>query len=334
MFCIIDIHRDCRIRGYATLELITTQRLELVSNLKTDFREGGVNALRATAVLTCFAAAWPVAGQTRPDFSGVWRLDAAQSQMIGGGGAPSPSHQITWLVDHRDPEIAVVVNVRDERGSHEFSFRCTTDGRECVNELPQLGEVRRISSVWEVDVLLMSQRASTPHGDFTAQDRLSLSDSGQLVFERTVTNARGERTVRQVFQLLGPHPSQRRAPEPLPSVSLPPELDRVLRDYERYWRAGNADALVALFTEDGMVARRGGWIRGRASLRESLQGTSSDLRLRTIAYKVEGHVGYMIGAYSYGDGPPGDRGMFILTLRRAEGGPWLITADLDGSIRP
>lgn len=192
--------------------------------------EVAVNALRVTTVLSCLVAASPVTAQTRPDFSGVWRLDAARSQMIGGGGARSPTHEITWLVDHSDPEIAVVVNVRDEQGSHEFSFRCTTDGRECVNELHQLGEVRRMSAVWEADVLVMSQRASTPHGDFKAEDRLSLSDSGQLVFERTVTNARGVRPVRQVFQLLGPHPSRRTAPEPLPSVTLPSELERVLRD--------------------------------------------------------------------------------------------------------
>ena len=31
---------------------------------------------------------------------------------------------------------------------------------------------------------------------------------------------------------------------PLPSIALPHELDRVLRDYERAWQAGNAVALV------------------------------------------------------------------------------------------
>jgi hypothetical protein len=67
----------------------------------------------------------------------------------------------------------------------------------------------------------MSQRAVTPRGDFEARDRLSLAASGErLIFERVITNDRGERTVRQVFRKLGPHPSQRPPPEPLPSVSL------------------------------------------------------------------------------------------------------------------
>lgn len=295
----------------------------------------GLNTLRVVAVLNVLAfICAPVTGQARPDFSGVWRLDPGQSQMIGGGGAPSEQHEITWLVLHREPEISVVVNVRDAQGSNEFSFRCTTDGRECVNELAQLREVRRMSAVWEGNVLVMSQRASTPHGGFEARDRLSLSDSGHLLFERIVSNDRGERRVRQVFRLLGPHPAQRAAPESLPDVELPPELDRVLREYEQHWQAGNAEALVALFTEDGFVARRGGWIRGREGLRESLQGTSSDLRLRAVAYEVGDRVGYIVGAYSYGEESSVDRGMFILTLRRALDGRWLITADLDGSIRP
>lgn len=296
-----------------------------------------MNSSWAIAVLSCLAlGAMPLAAQVRPDLSGVWRLDAGASRMIGGGSDSSSDHRITWLVNHRDPEISVVVNVRDAHGSHEFAFRCTTDGQECVNELASLGEMRRISAAWEGDVLVMAQRVSSPHGDFTTRDRLSLADDGQrLVFERVVTNPESDRSVRQVFRKLGLHPSQRPSPEPLPTVILPPGLERVLRDYERHWHAGNAEALVALFTEDGFVARRGGWIRGEVALRDALQGTSSDLRLRAVAYAVDEQVGYIIGAYGYGDEPSvPDRGMFILTLRRAQDGRWLIAADLDGSIRP
>ena len=291
-----------------------------------------MRALAGGLLVTSFALdAASAAAQARPDFSGVWRLEAAESRMIGRDSAGG-EHRLTWLVNHRDPEISVVVNLRDEHGSHEYAFRCTTDGRECVNELPELREVRRMTAVWEGSVLVMTQRATTPHGDFTARDRLSLSGE-QLIFERTVTNARGERAVRQVFRKLGPHPSQP-TPAPLPSVVLPPELARVLRDYERHWRAGHVDSLVALFADDGFVARRGGWIRGEAGLRASLQGTSSELRLRAVAYDTDGRVGYIIGNYGYGveEGVP-DRGMFILTLNQQADRRWVITADLDGAIR-
>lgn len=289
-----------------------------------------------TVVLCCTLSLSTLHAQMQPDFSGVWRLDHAQSQMIGGGGQDTGMPQITWLVDHRDPEISVAVNVRDAQGNHEFAFRCTTDGRQCVNELPSLGEVRRMQARWEDDVLVMSQLARTPHGDFKAYDRLSLEgDGNQLVFERVVVNDGRERNVRQVFRKLGPHPSRRSPPARLPSAELPPELARILRDYERHWRAGHADSLAALFTDDGLVARRGGWIQGTSELRDALQRTSSDLRLRAVAYATDGAVGYIVGAYGYGEqAETQDGGMFILALGRSAEGRWLIAADLDGRIRP
>ena len=42
-----------------------------------------------------------------------------------------------------------------------------------------------------------------------------------------------------------------------PSVTLPAELDRVLRDYERLWKAGDAAGLAGLFAENGMALSNG-----------------------------------------------------------------------------
>ena len=42
-----------------------------------------------------------------------------------------------------------------------------------------------------------------------------------------------------------------------PSVTLPAELDRVLRDYESAWGARSPDALASLFTDDGFVLQPG-----------------------------------------------------------------------------
>lgn len=302
-----------------------------------------MNPVRAAIVLalgTLPLGAGAAAAQDRPNFSGVWRLVPEESRMIGAGGRSAPAQlgdrQITWLVLHREPEIAVVVNVRDPDASREFSFRCTTDGRTCVNELPELNEVRRMSAGWQGGVLVMTQRAETPHGSFDAEDRLTLADDGQrLVFERTVRNQRGERPVRQVFRKLGPHPSERAMESRHPSVELPPGLARVLRDYERHWQAGAADSLAALFTEDGFATGRGGWISGREALLARFRGnTSSPLRLRALSYAAGDTVAYIIGAYGYGAEPDvPDRGRFILALRRSGDGPWLIAGDLDASSR-
>ena len=122
-------------------------------------------------------------------------------------------------------------------------------------------------------------------------------------------------------------------PAPLPSIALPPELDRILRDYERGWRAGNEKALAELFTEDGFVPTGGGWVRGRDGIRRTYETQQGDLQLRAVAYAVADTVGYIVGAYTYGPESATDRGKFVLALRRPPGGQWLIAADIDQSNR-
>ena len=119
------------------------------------------------------------------------------------------------------------------------------------------------------------------------------------------------------------------APPAMPSVALPPELDRVLRDYERAWQARDAAGLAALFTEDGFVLSNGKPpVRGRAAIREAYAKGGGPLALRALAYSTEGKVGYIIGAFGGKPGEP-DSGKFVLALRRGDDGRWLIAADMD-----
>ena len=119
------------------------------------------------------------------------------------------------------------------------------------------------------------------------------------------------------------------APAQMPSVTLPPELDRVLRDYERLWTARDAAGLAGLFSADGFVLRMGHPpVRGRAAIEEAYRGSGGPLHLRALAYERADSVGYVIGAFSSAAGQP-DGGKFILTLRREGGGRWMITADID-----
>lgn len=121
----------------------------------------------------------------------------------------------------------------------------------------------------------------------------------------------------------------------LPSVSMPRELERVLRDYEQAWSTGDAAGLASLFTEDGFVMSNGRLpVRGRDGIETRYRGAGGDLRLRAHAFATDDTVGYIIGSYGYGaeiDVP--DVGKFVLVLRRRPGEPWLIAADIDNSNR-
>ena len=126
-----------------------------------------------------------------------------------------------------------------------------------------------------------------------------------------------------------PQPAPTVAADPLPSITLPADVDQVLRNYERAWRANDIPALVSLFTEDGFVLQPGRPpARGHAALTNVYRGQAGGmLRLRALAHASADTVGYIIGAYGYGDAP-GDQGKFTLTLRRV-GGRWLIASDMD-----
>lgn len=123
--------------------------------------------------------------------------------------------------------------------------------------------------------------------------------------------------------------------EPLPSIELPAELDRVLRDYETAWAAGDESALAALFTDDGYVPTGFGWVSGQDGIRRVYENSSGALRLRALAFHVDRSAGYIVGAYNYGDTADGiDAGKFLLAIRQDASGRWLIAADLDDGNRP
>ncbi len=123
------------------------------------------------------------------------------------------------------------------------------------------------------------------------------------------------------------------AAEAIPSVELPPELDRVLRDYERAWGGSDAAALAALFARDGFALPLGRPpARGREAIRSAYGNAGGPLRLRALAYAAEDTVAWIVGAYGYD--PEGfDAGKFVLALTRRPGGPWEIAADIDSPIR-
>ena len=119
----------------------------------------------------------------------------------------------------------------------------------------------------------------------------------------------------------------------LPSINLPAELDRVLRDYEDAWVKGDETALAKLFAEDGYLLPSGNApIKGRDAIAKHYQDAGGPLALRALSYKINGDTGYIIGAYGGAKDKP-DSGKFTLTLRKDKDGRWLIMSDMDNTNR-
>ena len=123
------------------------------------------------------------------------------------------------------------------------------------------------------------------------------------------------------------------APASQPSVTLPAELDRVLKDYEAAWGAKDPARLAKLFAEDGYVLAGGSPpVKGRPAIETYYTGHGGPLFLGAFAYATEGKVGYILGGYTGTAGSP-DEGKFTLTLRKGSDGRWLINSDMDNGNR-
>jgi ketosteroid isomerase-like protein len=125
------------------------------------------------------------------------------------------------------------------------------------------------------------------------------------------------------------------APAATPSVALPPALDRVLRDYEKAWIAGDVDALAALFVKEGYALPNGQPpARGSDAIRAAYRrNAGSALTLRALHYAESGDMAYIIGGFGWEAGKA-DFGKFVLVLRRGNDGTWRIAADIDNANAP
>jgi ketosteroid isomerase-like protein len=121
------------------------------------------------------------------------------------------------------------------------------------------------------------------------------------------------------------------AAQPPTSLPVPPEIERVLRDYEKAWGANDAQGLASLFVEDGMALPSGQpAAKGRDSIAKAYSGGGGmPTYLRVLDYRASGDMAYVVGGYGQA-GQNKDFGKFVLVLRRVDG-RWLIAADIENA---
>src|SRR5258708_21072762 len=81
------------------------------------------------AVLTVTAFAASLAAQSKPNFSGTWKLNVSKSDF---GPLPGPDSQSN-VIEHNDPVLKVNVSVEGPQGKQNFNFTYTTDAKEVIN---------------------------------------------------------------------------------------------------------------------------------------------------------------------------------------------------------
>ena len=151
------------------------------------------------------------------------------------------------------------------------------------------------------------------------------------------------------IHLLSPAAAAWRTPPPLPEITLPDDLARVLR--ARNERRNDQKALEEIYTDDALYYRRGaaGWARGEKAAAGRVVWTISDFpyRIAPVAYNRDESSaqigGYVLEGKDLSDAnrngsptqvPPRPQdlterlGTSLLSLRKATDGQWRIAAEV------
>lgn len=133
--------------------------------------------------------ATPLAAQSRPDFSGTWKLNLENAP-------PDAPRSVIVKIDHKEPALKYTAAGETSNGdSFSESAEFTTDGKEFPFR-PELQGV--ISARWEGQTLVI--RADLKAIPLTQTARTTLSgDGNRMTRDITETSGQGENKRKEVY---------------------------------------------------------------------------------------------------------------------------------------
>ena len=143
------------------------------------------------AVLICFMPAPPWAQGAKPNLSGEWRLDAANSDF----GQTPPPESIIHVIDHKEPHIRIeTTTTTSEAGKGSSTQDFTTDGEASVNKMRVMGGEQdvKVTSKWNDRKLSTAWSFAAQGITIEFNDSWSVSEDGKvLTLVRTVKTPQG-----------------------------------------------------------------------------------------------------------------------------------------------
>lgn len=134
--------------------------------------------------------------QAATNFSGEWKMNAAKSD-FGPMAAQAPE-VLTRTIKHNDPALEIATHQKGAAGKVNTQLKYTTDGKECVNKLPQ-GDAKGTAK-WQGDNLILEYVREAQGMEIKAKETWTLSDGGKvLTIVNHITVPQGEFDIKYVF---------------------------------------------------------------------------------------------------------------------------------------
>ncbi len=121
--------------------------------------------------------------QTKPDFSGVWKMNREKSKFAGGG-----PDNLLIKIDHKEPAFVEDWKMSTQDGERSFQAKYTTDGKETEQDV--MGRKAKTSAKWEGDALVIEFK--TENGFF--KRKITLSADGKTITKAVTQSRDGEQT--------------------------------------------------------------------------------------------------------------------------------------------
>jgi hypothetical protein len=121
------------------------------------------------AAIVCLCASI-AAAQTKPDFSGSWKMNREKSKFERGG-----PDNLLIKIDHKEPAFVEDWKMSTPNGERAFQAKYTTDGKETEQEV--MGRTAKTSAKWDGDALVIEFK--TENGFF--KRKITLSADGKTI---------------------------------------------------------------------------------------------------------------------------------------------------------
>ncbi len=146
----------------------------------------------AVAVIAFTAS---LAAQSKPNFSGTWKLNVDKSDF----GVLPPSNSRTDVIDHQEPNLTDNVSDDGAQGQQNYSLTMTTDGKEVTNKPGGL-EIKS-TAAWAANNLVVNAKLQFQGSDVAIKTTWSLSDDGKTLTESAhLESPLGETDQKMVFE--------------------------------------------------------------------------------------------------------------------------------------
>jgi hypothetical protein len=162
-----------------------------------------------TVLLTWCLSAGAATGddrkKSRPDFSGMWRIDRSKSDFGEFTDRPLSKADATLVVEHKDPELKVrrTLSLNGQEEVKEFTYY--TDERGETNQATiGVGEVKS-KTKWDGDRVVseahITRRSQTGPYELDVVQKWQVSSDGKMLTNTTtISNQMGAQQVKLVYR--------------------------------------------------------------------------------------------------------------------------------------